>query len=64
MEISLSIRTFRCARVVLDARNSLKLAPILRVEHLESESIPVDGDGKVVPNGLVEWCLEQHAAIV
>jgi hypothetical protein len=64
MEISLSVRTFGCARVVLDARNSFKLAPVLRVEHLESETVPVDDDGKVVPNGLVEWRLEQHAAAV
>lgn len=64
MEISLSGRTFGYTRVVLNVRDSLKLAPILRVKHLESEFVRVDEDGKVVPRRLVERCLEQHVPIV
>ena len=64
MEISLSARTFGGARIVLNVRDSLKLARVLRVEHLKSELVRVDEDGKVVPRSLVEGRLEQHAAVV
>ena len=64
MEISLSSRTFGYARIVLNVRDSLKLAPVLRVKHLESESVRVDEDGKVVPRILVKRRLEKHALIV
>ena len=58
VEISLSARTFGRARVVLNVRDCLKLARVLRVEHLEIELVRVDEDGKVVPRRLIELRFE------
>ncbi len=64
VEVSLSVRTFDGALVVLDLRDRFEWTRILRVEHLERELVPVDGDGKVVPRFFVERRLEQHGAVV
>ncbi len=64
MEVSLSVRTFDGARVVLDRRDSFQWVRVLRVVHLESELVPVDGDGKVVPRDFVERRLEQPNTVV
>lgn len=64
VEISLSVRTFDGARVVLDIRDGFKRLPVLRVVHLESKLVPVDDDGKVVPRIIDTRRLEQHAGVV
>ena len=64
MVVSHSGRTFDGALVVLDRRDRFQFVPVRRVEHLKSGLVPVDNDGKVVPDVFVERRLEQHGAVV
>jgi hypothetical protein len=54
MKISLSIRTTSSARVILDRCYGFERERAGRVEHFESEVVPVDDNCKVVPRGLKE----------
>lgn len=58
MEISLSIRTTNSARVILNCCYGFERERVGRVEHFESEVVPVDDNGKVVPRGLKERGVE------
>jgi hypothetical protein len=64
MEIPLSLWTTASAQVILDFCYCSEWVSIQRVEHLESETAPVDDNGKVVPRGWRERCVEQYGAIV
>ena len=58
MEFSLSIWTTRSARVILNRCYGFERESAGRVEHFESEVVPVDDNGKVVPCGLKERGVE------
>jgi len=64
VEFSLPCWTTGGARVLLDLCHRLERERTQRKERSESEPVPVDDNGKVVPLGSPERCVKQYGAIM